>query len=1050
MLNISGQPIIPGCTAPTYRIEMYNSNEALSTPVITLTLTVDPAQFALSPDNTGGFSLTSVPSANPNFPTYVDFTRTIVLSPEEFAQVDFQATVPPTFLSGLDPQVNIYLFASFTPPPPEVGCPIQDSEVSFFPSFSKQIGTNGQTTFLEDVATDNPNDGLNELNALYAVTNAGLFAIPHQDVVINGTLEVDIDYAFTQYSNLHLMPDAQILVNKPGSIFIIDGAKVKSCDAMWQSIDVSNGAYLALWNSEVSDGKVAVDLKSNGSVECNDNIFKNNNTSLSATGAIAYLGFDGNTITATGALKTPFVAQGKPKVGVELSNVPTAVVLHGTGLNQYSNLYNGIIAKGTTLSVKNSIFKDITEVASTSGVPFSGHGIHVENNTTDRKLTQEGLGDGSASAVSFDNCTFGIFNIGTNLDAKNNRMVSMVTGIESRNCQNKDISIKQNRITSSLTGINMFQNAKVKSAIIEDNLVIVSDIANIGGISNATGIRAEEFPVSNLNYRINENTVNMAHGRRGISLTNGNLISIRDNTVWNSGTVATNGMGIDVVGSRYLPISCNVVDGNTLGSNTIGLHVEGTFESRARCNQAIEHNVGVNYFGMCDGAQLRGNQMSTAANGFILGTPNSSNQLGWIGEQRYRGNRWTSGFTSFPAWFTGVTNPIIIAQHRFVVDPNQTLLQLQEQFPTGVQPNGGWFTLMQPNPGESTYACPSGCNGDPDFPQVLTEFDDLIADGSDIGATVCIAATNWTAKRHLYTRLQDNPGLASGNLLMQGFLGAQANTTVGAFYNIESQIQQLLTPSANDESLLGINRAAVDVKSDSIVNIEAQIAGGGLTESQIAQLRAQQVQLQSGISSIQAQSDATLGNIASQRASSAANIRQSNNAINTTQVYELNQQQVNDIYLQTLAVGSTAFTSQQLSTLLSVASQCALCGGDGVFMARSMYAMADPSVKFIDAELCAGAQPIQTPNTNEPHQMVTIYPNPASYWALLETNSADDFEAHVQIFDVSGKLVTSSVQIFFADEPSLLNLSGLHSGYYLVKVLMDGRLIHSGKLIIAH
>lgn len=1047
MLNISGQPIIPGCTAPTYRIEMYNSNEALSTPVITLTLTVDPAQFALSPDNTGGFSLTSVPSANPNFPTYVDFTRTIVLSPEEFAQVDFQATVPPTFLPGLDPQVNIYLFASFTPPPPEVGCPIQDSEVSFFPSFSKQIGTNGQTTSLEDVATDNPNDGLNELNALYAVTNAGLFAIPHQDVVINGTLEVDIDYAFTQNSNLHLMPDAQILVNKPGSIFIIDGAKVKSCDAMWQSIDVSNGAYLALWNSEVSDGKVAVDLKSNGSVECNDNIFKNNNTSLSATGAIAYLGFDGNTITATGALKTPFVAQGKPKVGVELSNVPTAVVLHGTGLNQYSNLYNGIIAKGTTLSVKNSVFKDITEGASTAGVPFSGHGIHVENNTTDRKLTQEGLGDGSASAVSFDNCTFGIFNIGTNLDAKNNRMVSMVTGIESRNCQNKDISIKQNRITTSLTGINMFQNAKVKSAIIEDNLVIVSDIANIGGISNATGIRAEEFPVSNLNYRINENTVNMAHGRRGISLTNGNLISIRDNTVWNSGTVATNGMGIDVVGSRYLPISCNVMDGNTLGSNTIGLHVEGTFESRARCNQAMEHNVGVNYFGMCDGAQLRGNQMSTAANGFVLGTPNSSIPQGWIGKQRFRGNLWNGGFSSFPAWFPGAGFDIA-SNHSFLIDPNQTPAQLLVQNPPGVQPNSGWFVQQTPNPGESTYTCPSNCNGDPDFPQVLTEFDDLIANGSDLGATVCIAATNWTAKRHLYTRLQDNPGLASGNLLMQGFLGAQANTTVGAFYNIESQIQQLLTPSANDESLLGSNRAAVDAKSDSIASMEAQIAGGGLTEQQILQLRAQQAQLQSGISSIQAQSDTILGNISNQRTNTAASIRQSNSAINATQAYELNQQQANDIFLQTVAVGNTNYTTAQTNTLLSIAEQCALCGGDAVFMARAMYSKVDPSRKFVDQELCQGAQPIKQPLDSKQVKF-SIMPNPASYWALIAVEGGGRFEGQAQIIDISGKLVGSFVVEMLEGEPYLLDLSALQTGFYTVRLTQESNVLLTEKLIIA-
>jgi|GEM_PF-4581301 len=96
----------------------------------------------------------------------------------------------------------------------------------------------------------------------------------------------------------------------------------------------------------------------------------------------------------------------------------------------------------------------------------------------------------------------------------------------------------------------------------------------------------------------------------------------------------------------------------------------------------------------------------------------------------------------------------------------------------------------------------------------------------------------------------------------------------------------------------------------------------------------------------------------------------------------------------------------------------------------------------------AGAQPIKTPEISEAGYAARLFPNPANSWALLETNAAEDFEAFVQIFDVTGKLVSSFSQTCFANEPSLLDLSSLHSGYYTVKIFREGKPVFTDKLVI--
>ncbi len=144
------------------------------------------------------------------------------------------------------------------------------------------------------------------------------------------------------------------------------------------------------------------------------------------------------------------------------------------------------------------------------------------------------------------------------------------------------------------------------------------------------------------------------------------------------------------------------------------------------------------------------------------------------------------------------------------------------------------------------------------------------------------------------------------------------------------------------------------------------------------------------------------------------------------------------------------FSSGQLTTLLSIANQCALCGGDGVYQARSLYAIADPNIKFNDESLCGQPQPIKLSNPEAKLEVVfSLSPNPASDWALLNINTELEFEGQLQVFDVSGKLVVSDAITLSSNEPYLLDLSSLPSGFYSFKVLNGIKILFTDKLIIS-
>ncbi len=127
-----------------------------------------------------------------------------------------------------------------------------------------------------------------------------------------------------------------------------------------------------------------------------------------------------------------------------------------------------------------------------------------------------------------------------------------------------------------------------------------------------------------------------------------------------------------------------------------------------------------------------------------------------------------------------------------------------------------------------------------------------------------------------------------------------------------------------------------------------------------------------------------------------------NAALGTSELIESNQQQVNDIYLGTVAKDVGTFTTAQATQLFDIANQCPMVGGNAVFRARALYSLIDDSQDFDDPLLCL-QQGIIVRNMQEAQSnAVAVVPNPARDEASLVLTEAWNAQGTLIVYNTLG------------------------------------------------
>src|SRR5690606_9890710 len=140
--------------------------------------------------------------------------------------------------------------------------------------------------------------------------------------------------------------------------------------------------------------------------------------------------------------------------------------------------------------------------------------------------------------------------------------------------------------------------------------------------------------------------------------------------------------------------------------------------------------------------------------------------------------------------------------------------------------------------------------------------------------------------------------------------------------------------------------------------------------------------------------------ITTDRATVFNTIRQNNAAISVSEIYEINQKRVNDIFLATIPLDSFELDSIQIDALDSIAWQCPWSGGDAVFQARGMLSIVRDTV-YNDSLLCAQQQ-YRLAGEGKPANKLKIYPNPADEVMTIEIEEIDN--ATLRIFNSVGRI----------------------------------------------
>jgi hypothetical protein len=295
-------------------------------------------------------------------------------------------------------------------------------------------------------------------------------------------------------------------------------------------------------------------------------------------------------------------------------------------------------------------------------------------------------------------------------------------------------------------------------------------------------------------------------------------------------------------------------------------------------------------------------------------------------------------------------------------------------------------------------------------------------------------AQNWTAKRNLYRSLVEFPDLRPLNSAADTFYTTQTNTSVGEFEQIRADIADLYRLDSLTETELMGYQDDIRWRLDSLNFTDSLLISNPTTQDSI-DLMAQKVVLLSETDSIMVLKDTLEATIESDQITDATQIKTTNDALNLSEVYELNQQTVNSVFLTMIINSQEALDSTQTTLIQPIANQCPLEGGEAVFQARAL--LNDGEV-YDNIALCDAAQNRSLIQEDKPQASFRIYPNPAENIINLELEKTVEKSGKVFISDITGKIVLE-IDLLIGDQSKSINIAKIPSGTYHLLVEVDGQ-----------
>ena len=591
--------------------------------------------------------------------------------------------------------------------------------------------------------------------------------------------------------------------------------------------------------------------------------------------------------------------------------------------------------------------------------------------------------------------------------------------------------IQENEIHSSIFGIDF---EIIAGGLSQSHLNIVNnDIIRDLGLGAGIRLMGVDEPLQDIHIR-DDNFIDMNLGLFGIIIINLGGANVRDNII-DMGANSHGGIpsGIFLVNAENTFLQCNQVLVDENNTNHIrGIRVVGASPGTIlNSNRTVNTTEGLYFADIAMVSQVRCNTMENCNTGLRIEFNAQT------GDQREHRNRWIGNFG------IGTVN----------ANP-QFLLSLFTRTNTANQSPPNWFPDEWFIFSEDAINCPGcgnggGSGGGIELPK-LDKLDSLIAStGVDIG--IYTPGYNWILKYQLYLKLLKYPHLLQNNLLMSLFKNSYEQGTGGQFFDLRHQVNQLYEIAPGDQIILDNNAIAIQSILEDLQALDSLLAenynlGGDPTNLLIDRaIKYNQVQ------SLQEQSKSIFDSYTTNRLNMAPSILADVKSISTNEKFEINEQNLQDILLNTEVINQPP-TLAQKSVIKSIAEECFYEGGMAVYKARALYEIW--TGEAIEGDTCEYNSanenyetPVSIPKVNTTFK---IAPNPADGTILLSyTVPENTLSARLDIISYTGQIIAT----YFLPtkrERYILPTETIANGFYFVRLTTDQGFHKSTKVIIQH
>ena len=928
------------------------------------------------------------------------------------------------------------------------------------------IGTDGVTTTFNDWIIP---------GGLPAGSSIGL------TFCVYGTIELDQavtqQYSF-QNCELNFAPEAKIVVepntilsfygNPPGENFL------HGCGAMWQGIEVESGGHLNFLYNRIEDAEYAIKLNNNAEISILNNTFDRNFIGVYMPPSIDqlpqnYIGFrtfESNIFDCTAPLSTPYTGQQSDPALPQQQDITFAGVLlndiSGNYIGPYApeeslanifrNISNGIVLNRCNFLVRYNIFQNIQPNAlyddQNPTVILTGRGVLADcrfanNPDYDYQLIETGFGgDEINDPVSFDNCWYGIDVRKSSATARRNIMLDMTNGIQARECQNRNLLFEFNHIECSSSGIYMWMNDPAEDVHIQHNDIIVDDALTGMHSPPSPGGVGIYFFENLMPYRcmVWDNDVDISTFNIGIHVAATNLTHVIDNRI-RVDPGANDAIGINLDNGFSQEVRCNTITDWSIAEedpliDAAGMRLFQNQRTNVYMNTITNSPDGMRISGMCNSSNIECNIFDGESN---IGL-NYSQFDAETGVQEYRRNEWNGTFTPWAAQFTffGPPDSDLLLASAYIIETTDA-----PYWPSPIDPISDWFFYVD----APILPCLEGpCT--PDFlvnvQNEVNLIDTFTANGR-LDTLVQFPHSAYINSRQLYEKLLADSTLMPSGSVFDTFFTSTHTSGIADYYNVRKELDAIYEIPSTLQALRDSNRVYIEEELKSIIEIDSLIAIPGADTSA---LTVQKNEAMDNLDSLNHVSRDIADSAFAIRSQQISLTRTANLALSGNAVYENNEKEVNDIYLNTIALGNSAFDSIQIAQLQSIAEQCPLSGGSAVIVARNLLAAVETTV-YNDDSLCQTALPnqgMQVSTESSAHE-VLIFPNPADQSIRIVFAEAPVAKGSIKCIGIDGvvkmKVPVQKGQVYYQ-----IDTSTLPSGIYFVHTIVGDK-EHVSKLVIS-